>query len=87
MDKALWTYLLIINVLAFALYGLDKYCAVRHKWRISERNLLLVAFVGGSLGAYAAMHIFRHKTKHRKFTVIVPLFIVLHIAVIVWIML
>ena len=78
MDKTLM-YLAVVNVFAFVLYGADKYFAVRGKWRISERNLLLIAAVGGSLGAYLAMNLFRHKTKHKKFTVGVPLIFLLQV--------
>lgn len=78
MDKTL-VYLAVVNVFAFVLYGADKYFAVRGKWRISERNLLLIAAVGGSLGAYLAMKLFRHKTKHKKFTIGVPLIFLLQV--------
>ena len=78
MDKTLM-YLAVVNVFAFVLYGADKYFAVRGKWRISERNLLLIAAVGGSLGAYLAMNLFRHKTKYKKFTVGVPLIFLLQV--------
>ena len=78
MDKTL-VYLAVVNVFAFVLYGADKYFAARGKWRISERNLLLIAAVGGSLGAYLAMNFFRHKTKYKKFTVGVPLIFLLQV--------
>lgn len=86
MDNSILVFLLVMNILAFAMYGLDKYYAMADKWRISEKNLLLVAYLGGSIGAYAAMRIFRHKTKHAKFTIGVPLAIVLHIAIAVYVM-
>ena len=85
MDKTL-VYLAVVNVFAFVLYGADKYFAVRGKWRISERNLLLIAAVGGSLGAYLAMKLFRHKTKHKKFTVGVPLIFLLQVALAAFLM-
>ena len=86
MDNSILIFLLIMNVLAFAMYGLDKYYAKADKWRISEKNLLLVAYLGGSIGAYAGMKTFRHKTKHAKFTIGVPLAIVLHIAIAGWLL-
>ncbi|MBQ6868428.1 MAG: DUF1294 domain-containing protein [Clostridia bacterium] len=86
MDNSILVFLLVMNILAFAMYGLDKYYAMADKWRISEKNLLLVAYLGGSIGAYTAMRIFRHKTKHAKFTIGVPLAIVLHIAIAVYVM-
>ncbi|MBQ6836787.1 MAG: DUF1294 domain-containing protein [Clostridia bacterium] len=86
MDNSILVFLLVMNILAFAMYRLDKYYAMADKWRISEKNLLLVAYLGGSIGAYAAMRIFRHKTKHTKFTLGVPLAIVLHIAIAGWLL-
>ena len=70
-------YLIVMNVIAFIIYGADKVKARRGQWRVSERTLLTLAALGGAGGAWLAMHVFRHKTKHRKFTVCVPLFIVL----------
>ena len=84
MDNSILIFLLVMNILAFAMYGLDKYYAKADKWRISEKNLLLVAFLGGSVGAYMGMKTFRHKTKHAKFTIGVPLAIVLHAAILVY---
>lgn len=72
MDRLL-IYLAVVNALAFILYGADKYSAVKGGWRISERNLLLIAAVGGSVGAYIAMRLFRHKTRHKRFAAGVPL--------------
>ena len=66
-------YLSIINLLAFIVYGLDKQLAKRGHSRVSERTLLLLAGVGGSIGAYGAMQLFRHKTLHKKFNIGVPL--------------
>ena len=74
-----------VNLLAFALYGIDKLKAKKGAWRIPESTLLLVAFLGGSLGALLGMELFRHKTKHAKFKVLVPLFLILHIALGVYI--
>jgi uncharacterized membrane protein YsdA (DUF1294 family) len=72
-------YILIINVLSFCLYGLDKWKAIRGAWRISEMTLLLSALAGGAAGAFLGMHIFHHKTKHWKFRILVPLFLILEI--------
>ena len=75
----LWLWLLIINAAAFLAYGLDKLLAklkARHEKvpRLPERNLLLLAIVGGGIGAWLGMEVFRHKTQHRSFRVVVPLF-------------
>lgn len=76
-------YLIMINVLAFVMYEIDKRKAVKGRWRISEAALLTVAALGGSLGSLLAMELFRHKTKHKKFTIGVRLLLVLHIILLV----
>lgn len=70
--------LLLFNVATFAIYGIDKMKARKGKWRIPEATLLLLAFLGGSIGAFAGMEVFHHKTHHRKFTILVPVFLCLH---------
>ncbi|MGN0612366.1 MAG: DUF1294 domain-containing protein [Porcipelethomonas sp.] len=76
-------YFIIINIISFAMFYADKQKAKKHLWRIPEATLLLTAFIGGSIGACAAMKLFRHKTKHPKFYILVPVFIILHVLVIV----
>lgn len=70
-------YFIVINLLTFLLYGLDKYKAIRQEWRIPERALLLMTFVGGAFGALSAMRIFRHKTRKGRFKLMIPLFCLL----------
>ncbi len=82
--KDILLLLIIVNLISFALYGLDKLKAKKGLWRIKESTLLLVALLGGSLGALLGMEIFRHKTKHWQFKVLVPVFLVLHVALGVW---
>ena len=72
-------YLAIINLLAFALMGIDKQRAVRHAWRIPEKTLFLSALLGGSVGAIAGMQLFRHKTKHWYFRYGMPAILVLQL--------
>lgn len=67
-----------INVVVLVLYGIDKYRAVLQEWRVSERILLIAAFLG-PIGAYLAMRIFRHKIRNPRFSILVPLFILLHV--------
>ncbi len=69
----------IFNILTFSLYGIDKRKAIKGQWRISERMLLAFALLGGSIGAILAMMIFHHKTKHWKFIILIPLFLMIHI--------
>ena len=81
----LYWYLLIINLFAFVSYGLDKLKAKRNARRISERALLLIALVGGSVGAWLGMLVWRHKTKHAKFRFGVPILLLLQVALYWWI--
>ena len=75
-------YLLIINALTFFVYGIDKLKAKKGKWRISEATLLLPAIIGGSIGAWLGIKVWRHKTMHKKFKYGVPAIIVLQVATI-----
>ena len=75
--------LIIWNVIVFAVYGVDKLKARRHEWRVPESVLLWLACLGGGYGALAAMFVFRHKTQHRNFCIIVPLAAVVLTAVII----
>ena len=70
------TYLVIVNILGFALMGIDKKKAEKNKWRIPEKTLFIVAAIGGSVGSILGMKVFRHKTKHTKFTVGMPAILV-----------
>lgn len=76
-------YLIIINIISMSMFYIDKQRAVKHQWRISESALLLSAFIGGSLGAAAGMKLFRHKTKHPKFYILIPVFLIIHILIII----
>ena len=79
-------YLLIINIIAFIMYGIDKWKAHRKQWRISEKMLLFLAVIGGSAGALAGMYIFHHKTLNKKFTIGVPLILVIQVMIFICIM-
>ena len=82
MLKYFLSYLLIINLITFLLYAIDKRRSIRKAWRIPESVLMGFAAIGGSVGALLAMLLFRHKTKHAKFTVGVPLILVAQIIVV-----
>ena len=75
-------YLILINLATFLLFGVDKRRARRQQWRIPEATLLTVAVLGGSIGAILAMQIFRHKTKHPKFLVGIPVILILQVVLI-----
>ena len=81
MQTALAIYLILINLTAFISYGLDKRRAKRGAWRIPERTLILLAAVGGSIGAYAGMRVFHHKTRHNKFKYGVPAIFIAQVAI------
>ena len=81
--KAVIIYLAAINVITFIMFGADKARAVKCRWRISEAALILAALLGGSIGALAGMRIFHHKTKHRKFTIGIPVILALQIILMV----
>jgi uncharacterized membrane protein YsdA (DUF1294 family) len=72
-------YLLLINIVAFMLFAVDKAKAKKRKRRISENALLFVALIGGSLGALMGMKAFKHKTKHNKFRFGLPLILLIHL--------
>ncbi len=84
--KYLLIYLLIINAVGFVLMLVDKFKAKKKLWRIPEATLITVAAIGGSIGSLLGMYTFRHKTKHYKFTVGIPLILVAQIFVAVWIL-
>lgn len=77
-------YLIIINILSFVLYGIDKLKAIKKKERISERTLILIGILGGSIGSITGMNIFRHKTKKLKFIISLPLILIIHIIVVIY---
>lgn len=78
--------LLCVNLVTFALFGIDKKRAQRGEWRIPESTLLTAAALFGATGAFTGMRVFRHKTKHRKFTILVPMLLVLQAALLVWLL-
>ena len=78
-------YLLAVNAVTFIVYGIDKYKAKHAKWRISEATLILLAVIGGSIGAWCGMKVWHHKTMHKKFKYGVPVILLLQVALTVWI--
>lgn len=74
--KYLLVYLLIINAAGFLLMRSDKIRARKKRWRIPEATLMTVAALGGSIGSFLGMYTFRHKTRHRKFTLGIPAILV-----------
>lgn len=86
LSAVLLGYLVIINLLAFFSCMIDKRRAKKRRYRISEHTLLFLSAIGGALGMLLAMRRFRHKTLHKKFTVLVPIFLILQL-IAIWLFL
>ena len=80
LHSCLVCYLLAINAVTFIVYGIDKYKAKKAKWRISEATLLLLAVLGGSVGAWVGMKVWHHTTMHKKFKYGIPAILLIQIA-------
>lgn len=78
VHEFMWCFV-IINIATFLLYGWDKYCSIKHRCRVPERTLLVMAMIGGSPGALCGMMAFRHKTLHLKFKYGIPIIILFQI--------
>lgn len=79
MQNILLIFFLIVNLVGFLIMLVDKNRAINHEWRINENTLFLISIIGGSIGLYLGMQFFRHKTKHLKFTLGVPLIILIQL--------
>ena len=79
-------YLGTINLIGFLFMGIDKLKARKRGFRIPEATLFLVALMGGSVGSLLGMYLFRHKTRHRKFTIGMPLILLFQIALIAFLL-
>ena len=84
--KVFYLYLLIINAAGFLLMLVDKFKARRGLWRIPEATLMGVAALGGGIGSLAGMYLVRHKTQHPKFTVGIPVILVIQIILAFWLL-
>ena len=82
MTNVLLYYLIVINIVTFLVYGIDKWKAKQGSWRISEATLLILAVIGGSIGALLGMKVWRHKTMHKKFKYGLPLILIIQIILI-----
>lgn len=84
MTTLLGAYLLIVNAIAVGAFAIDKSAAANGRWRIKESTLLLIALVGGSLGALIAQQALRHKTRKQPFRAMLIAIAVLHLGLSVW---
>ena len=85
MAEIIFYYLIAINIITLLVYGIDKLKARKSQWRIPESTLLLLAVIGGSIGAWLGMKVWHHKTMHKKFKYGVPLIIAIQIGIYLYI--
>ena len=81
MTETISCYLISINILTFIVFGIDKWKAAHSKWRIPEATLLMLAVIGGSIGALLGMKTWHHKTKHLKFIYGVPAILIIQLII------
>ena len=84
MWKYLIIFILVMTVITFVVFGVDKWKAKNEKWRTPESTLFLLAIFGGSIGALLGMQIWRHKTQHWAFRLGIPLILLLQVAALLW---
>ena len=84
MKLLLIIYVAVMSLIAFAAFGLDKYKAKTDKWRTPEKTLFLLAIIGGGIGAFLGMQVFRHKTKHTQFVIGIPVIMIAQLILIGW---
>ena len=84
MNELLMPYILTVNVITLILMRIDKQKAIKKQFRIPERTFFLLSFLGGAIGTYIGMKTFRHKTKHRSFTIGIPILIIWNLAAFIY---
>lgn len=82
MQETVIYYLIIINIVTFLVYGIDKWKAKKSLWRVRENSLLMLAVLGGSIGAWLGMKVWHHKTQHKKFRYGIPAIIIIQLVII-----
>ena len=82
MKVLILIYVAVMSLIAFAAFGLDKYKAKADKWRTPEKTLFILAIIGGGIGAFLGMRIFRHKTKHKQFVIGIPAIMIVQLILI-----
>ena len=85
IEKIIIGYVIVINVITLMMYGIDKWKAKHSKWRIPEATLLIMAAVGGSIGAWMGIKLFHHKTLHKKFKYGVPGIFLIQLGIVVFV--
>ncbi|MDF2510173.1 MAG: putative rane protein [Herbinix sp.] len=82
MIDSIYGYLSFMTLLGFAVMGIDKRKAKQRAWRIPEKTLFAIAFLGGGIGSLLGMYVFHHKTKHKKFVLWLPVAALLYLVII-----
>jgi uncharacterized membrane protein YsdA (DUF1294 family) len=82
IQEAVIYYLVIINIVTFLVYGIDKWKARKAMWRVREASLLMLAVLGGNIGAWLGMKVWHHKTQHKKFRYGIPAIIIIQLVII-----
>lgn len=77
-------YLISINLISVIVTAYDKHCAVKKRWRVKESTLMLLSALGGSVGMYITMLLIKHKTKHLKFMLGIPIILIVHLASVIY---
>lgn len=84
MENSLFAYIAVVNIITFYLMRVDKQKAIKNQFRIPERTFFLLSILGGALGTYIGMKIFRHKTKHASFAIGMPILILLNLGLFIY---
>ncbi|MGM9941304.1 MAG: DUF1294 domain-containing protein [Bulleidia sp.] len=79
MKQALYVWVILMSLITFIMFGIDKRKARKHAWRISETTLIVLSLIGGGIGGFIGMKVFHHKTRKMKFTIVT-------ISAIVWLL-
>lgn len=77
-------YFIVVNAVGFIMSAVDKSAAKRHEWRVPEKDLFAVSFLGGAVGTLISMLLFRHKTKHKRFMIGIPLIILAQTSLVIF---
>lgn len=83
--KIITNYIIFINIFTFLIFGIDKYKAIKHEYRIKEKTLLGLCIIGGAFGGLFGMKIFRHKTLKPIFKYTIPIISIIEIILIIYI--
>lgn len=87
MKQAILVWIVLMSIISFVVYGIDKECARKEKWRIKESTLILLGFIGGGIGSFIGMKVFHHKTLKKEFQILVPISMILWIVLVIVVLL